>query len=160
MFHDPGHEAVVSAALRRGPQPGEKVLSVRHPFAWMICQGYKPCENRTWTVRHRGLLWIHAARQSDELTDQEVETLALPKAALEAAVNDVSTTAGAVVGAVYLALTFRHPEETPPPFTGNLHVVGPYGWWFTAYGELAAPVFYPGATGLMAFDPKKVRQTV
>jgi len=38
------------------------VLSVRQPFAWALIFAGKPVENRTWYLRYRGPLFIHAGR--------------------------------------------------------------------------------------------------
>ena len=38
-----------------------KVLSVKNPFAYLILQGGKDVENRTWTTDYRGRLYIHAS---------------------------------------------------------------------------------------------------
>jgi len=38
-----------------------KVLSVKQPFAAMLCAGLKDVENRTWTTDFRGRLLIHAS---------------------------------------------------------------------------------------------------
>lgn len=38
-------------------------LSVRQPWAWLIVNGFKPIENRTWRTRFRGRILIHAGRQ-------------------------------------------------------------------------------------------------
>lgn len=35
-------------------------LSVRQPWAWLIVNGYKPIENRTWHTHMRGPILIHA----------------------------------------------------------------------------------------------------
>lgn len=37
-----------------------KCLSVCQPWAWLIVNGYKSIENRTWATKHRGPLLIHA----------------------------------------------------------------------------------------------------
>lgn len=42
--------------------PEIRALSVRQPFAWAIAVGAKPVENRTYGVRYRGLLAIHASK--------------------------------------------------------------------------------------------------
>ena len=42
-----------------------KTLSVRQPFASLICYGVKAVENRTWKTDYRGRLLIHAS--GDEL---------------------------------------------------------------------------------------------
>jgi hypothetical protein len=46
-----------TAALRRAP-----ALSMRQPWAWLIVNGYKDVENRSWSTRHRGPLLIHAGQ--------------------------------------------------------------------------------------------------
>jgi len=38
-----------------------KVLVVRQPWAWLIVNGYKDIENRSWGTRFRGLLIIQAS---------------------------------------------------------------------------------------------------
>ena len=42
-----------------------KVLSVRQPWAWLICAGYKNIENRSWKTDYRGELFIHAGQSFD-----------------------------------------------------------------------------------------------
>ncbi|WP_043345178.1 ASCH domain-containing protein [Cupriavidus basilensis] len=39
-----------------------KVLSVRQPWAWLIVNGHKDIENRTWPTKYRGRLLIHASK--------------------------------------------------------------------------------------------------
>ena len=39
-----------------------KVLSVCQPWAWLLVNGLKDVENRTWTTRHRGPLLIQASQ--------------------------------------------------------------------------------------------------
>ena len=44
----------------------EKVaLSIRQPWAWLIVNGYKHVENRTWSTRFRGQFLIHAGKTID-----------------------------------------------------------------------------------------------
>jgi hypothetical protein len=38
-----------------------KVIVVRQPWAWLIVNGYKDIENRSWRTRHRGALLIQAS---------------------------------------------------------------------------------------------------
>lgn len=40
-----------------------KALSVRQPWAYLILEGGKNVENRTWRTGYRGPLLIHASRQ-------------------------------------------------------------------------------------------------
>ncbi|MFM0163850.1 ASCH domain-containing protein [Paraburkholderia sediminicola] len=37
-----------------------KALSIRQPYAWLIVNGHKDIENRTWQTRFRGRVLIHA----------------------------------------------------------------------------------------------------
>ena len=38
-----------------------KALSIRQPWAWLIVNGHKDIENRTWATSYRGPLLIHAS---------------------------------------------------------------------------------------------------
>jgi hypothetical protein len=38
-----------------------KVIVVRQPWAWLIVQGFKDIENRSWNTRYRGPLLIQAS---------------------------------------------------------------------------------------------------
>lgn len=41
------------------------VLSVRQPWAWLLCEGLKNVENRNWRTNYRGELYIHAGKSFD-----------------------------------------------------------------------------------------------
>ncbi|GHT65427.1 hypothetical protein FACS1894110_07270 [Spirochaetia bacterium] len=38
-----------------------KTLSIRQPYATLVCRGIKTVENRTWDTKYRGKLLIHAS---------------------------------------------------------------------------------------------------
>lgn len=40
-----------------------KALSIRQPWAWLIVNGIKTVENRTWQTEYRGRFLVHASRQ-------------------------------------------------------------------------------------------------
>jgi hypothetical protein len=44
-----------------------KALSIRQPWAWPIVEGFKDVENRSWSTRYRGPLFIHAGLKEDHL---------------------------------------------------------------------------------------------
>jgi hypothetical protein len=46
------------------------VLSIRQPFAWLVVNGIKDLENRSWRTRHRGPLLIHASANLIDLTEE------------------------------------------------------------------------------------------
>jgi len=37
-----------------------KCLSIRQPWAWLVCVGAKTIENRSWATTYRGVIAIHA----------------------------------------------------------------------------------------------------
>ncbi len=42
-----------------------KALSIQQPWAWLIVNGYKDVENRTWFTKYRGELFIHTGKMFD-----------------------------------------------------------------------------------------------
>jgi hypothetical protein len=40
----------------------ERALSIRQPYAWLVANGVKDIENRTWFPNYRGEFLIHAAQ--------------------------------------------------------------------------------------------------
>lgn len=40
-----------------------RALSIQQPWAWLIVNGYKDVENRTWSSGYRGPVLIHAGRR-------------------------------------------------------------------------------------------------
>jgi hypothetical protein len=39
-----------------------KALSIRQPWAWLIVNGYKDIENRSWNTKYRGRVLVHASK--------------------------------------------------------------------------------------------------
>ena len=48
-----------------------RALSIRQPWAWLIVNGHKDIENRTWPTRYRGPVLIHASKT---MTGQEYQS--------------------------------------------------------------------------------------
>ena len=42
-----------------------KALSIRQPYAWLIVNGVKDVENRSWSTKYRGVFYVHAAQTLD-----------------------------------------------------------------------------------------------
>jgi hypothetical protein len=49
-----------------------KALSVRQPWSWLIVQGFKDIENRTWQTNFRGTVLIHAGMTMDQEGYEEI----------------------------------------------------------------------------------------
>ena len=47
-------------------RPLPPCLSIKQPWAWLITDGGKDIENRTWRTAHRGPFLIHASGRVDE----------------------------------------------------------------------------------------------
>ncbi len=113
--------------------PTVKVLSVRQPWAHLILSGQKPIENRTWTTRYRGPLYIHAGVNMHAMPVTEIEVkfgIAIDRSAL---------TLGAIIGRVTLVDVVTGSQS--PWFDG------PYGWVFEK-PEIINPTPYRGQMGL------------
>lgn len=41
-----------------------KAISIKQPWAYLICAGIKDVENRTWATKYRGRVYIHASAKS------------------------------------------------------------------------------------------------
>lgn len=60
-----------SPLIRWSPSLKElRTLSLKQPWAWLVVNGYKDIENRSWRTTHRGPLLIHASRSNELLTLQ------------------------------------------------------------------------------------------
>lgn len=42
-----------------------KTISIKQPWAYLICSGIKNIENRTWPTKFRGRVLVHAGAKSD-----------------------------------------------------------------------------------------------
>lgn len=47
-------------------------LSIRQPWAWLIVNGYKDIENRSWKTNYRGPVLIHAGKAWDRDTADDM----------------------------------------------------------------------------------------
>lgn len=43
-----------------------KALSIQQPWSWLIANGHKDIENRTWKANVRGRIAIHAGKEIDK----------------------------------------------------------------------------------------------
>lgn len=50
-----------------------KALSIRQPWAWLIVNGHKDIENRTWSTNYRGHVLIHASKGMTRAEYEDVE---------------------------------------------------------------------------------------
>jgi ASCH domain len=108
----------------------DKALSIRQPYAWLICRGYKDIENRNWTTGIRGRIYVHAGVSRIYLKDAE-NNLAKRLSGSQLAdylANKNTLSFGAIIGEVDIIDCITKSES--PWFTGT------YGFL------LANPVLY------------------
>jgi len=50
-----------------------KAISIKNPWAYLICSGIKNIENRTWSTKFKGRFLIHASRKlcNPEFTEEQ-----------------------------------------------------------------------------------------
>ncbi len=50
-------------------------LSIRQPWAWLVVNGHKDVENRTWPTRFRGRVYVHAGKTKEHDDFPEIRSL-------------------------------------------------------------------------------------
>ena len=117
-----------------------RALSVRQPWAWLIVNGQKPVENRTWRTTYRGQLYIHASQKFDR---EGYEWVRANFPSIDMPYVDAFGL-GCLVGRVRLVdCVTEHPSAW---------FFGPFGFVFEDAAQL--PTFKPmrGALGIFQFN--------
>jgi hypothetical protein len=120
---------------------GIKVLVIRQPWAWLIVNGFKDIENRTWDTRYRGPLLIQASASLPSKRDLEEFNLYARKRGAEL---PESFETGGIVGMVQL--------EDCVLASKSKWFLGPVGWVLSHPKRLK---FIPLKGQLGLFDPPK-----
>ena len=127
-------------------KPIMKALSIRQPWAWLIVNGYKDIENRTWSTNFRGRVYVHAGRkiksgdfpeQRDYITQSGI---LLPE----------EPALGAIVGEV--TITDCVNTSSSPWFRG------PYGFLLLEPTAYAMPIPYRGQLGFFDVDEAEINK--
>ena len=112
-----------------------RALSIRQPWAWLIVNGHKPVENRTWRTPHRGDTLIHAGLEFDQAGLLWVQQR-FPE--LRPALPSLYELGGIVGRAQLINCTQQHPSRW---------FVGP--WGFVMFDARPMPlVRMPGKLGI------------
>lgn len=97
-----------------------KALSIRQPWAWLIVNGHKDIENRSWATKFRGPVLIHASKgmTRDDYLACEIFCADIPGVKLPA-YEDLQR--GGIVGQVEIVdCVTSHPS---PWFVGPVGIV-------------------------------------
>ena len=122
-------------------------LSIKQPWAWLICAGYKDVENRTWWLHMPPLLnhpsyannvpmriYVHAGKEIDKLTLKDFDRI------YDKIGHGVGWHSyGAIIGEVTITGCVDHSDS--PWF------VGPYGFTLSNPVLYDKPIPYRGQLG-------------
>lgn len=97
------------------------ILSIRQPFAYLVCEGIKNIENRSWFTDYRGGILIHASKNLDQFHEdcewvEESYGVVIPKK---------EVVIGKVIGEVQLTGMICPGSDSFPLSLGT----GGLDWW-------------------------------
>jgi len=119
-------------------------LSIRQPWAWLIVNGYKSVENRTWLTKYRGDFLVHAAKGMTHL--EYAGTLGLARSILGEAFklpDFDELPRGGIVGAAKIIACIQ--KSSDPWF------FGPYGFVLSGANEISF-IPYSGKLGFFTIE--------
>jgi hypothetical protein len=151
-----------------------KALSIRQPWAWLICAGYKDVENRSWYLHMPPLLnhpsyeknvpmhiYVHAGKISDvEKTGNGCSTeryiLAMLKEEQKEEYFKATFTLGAIIGEVdIVGCSFRFGEELDNLYS-PWHEPGQYAFMMANPQLYDKPIPYRGHLGFFEVNLPEV----
>ena len=117
-----------------------KALSIRQPWAWLVVNGYKDIENRTWSTSFRGRIYVHTGQRmvDDDYPEQREY---MTRAGI---VIPSRLARGAIVGEVTIAGCV---DESASPW-----FCGPYGFILEDPVTYSEPVPCRGQLGFFAVE--------
>lgn len=105
-----------------------KAISIHQPWAWLIANGHKDIENRSWPTKFRGRVLIHASkgmsREDYEIAQATLEHANLPDVALPP-FDELER--GGIVGVATIDSCIPGYERTSPWHMGSqfgFHITG------------------------------------
>lgn len=134
-----------------------KALSIRQPWAWLICAGFKDIENREWGTKFRGRIYVHTGKSFDfdgfNYVCLNTHKLIVPARwdIEEWARLAVYPTLGAIIGEV--DITGCVTESSSPWF------VGKYGLLLANPILYAKPIPYKGRLGFFDVPDEIMKET-
>jgi len=131
----------VSSNLTPVLAAGDKVVSLRQPWAWLVVNGFKTVENRSWPTEHRGLIWIHASQAAEpqSVLDDYLGALLITPQAKKAVPKVSAMATGAIVGVASVDGCW-HADELPRWMVQLVSASGPYCWYLSNTRPLIKPV--------------------
>ena len=132
-----------------------KALSIRQPWAWLICAGYKDVENRYWPTKFRGRIYVHAGMKLDNKAWEGMWNRGLPVFHSLLLEPIVKQQLGAIIGEVDIVdCKYRFGEENDNLYS-VWHEVGMYGFLLTNPILYDKPIPCKGKLGFFSPPAKK-----
>jgi hypothetical protein len=129
-----------------------RALTILQPWADLIMSGRKRVENRTWSTKYRGRLYIHAGKARDQLVLTEVDGVVV---CARTGKRPEDLKFGHVLGIAVLldclpiaeVMEGRH-DQAYPWIRAHLYTEGPWCWVLAEHPTPIGPWPYRGAQGL------------
>jgi hypothetical protein len=123
-----------------------KVLSIRQPWAWLIVNGHKDVENRTWRTTLRGPILIHASTAKDGLEYSWASARVARISPVELPAHR-DAERGGIVGVADLVDCRRRNLNAPRDEVSPWHEEGCFGFYLAH----AAPLPFHPCKGRLGF---------
>lgn len=117
-----------------------KALTIKQPWAWLICAGSKDIENRDWPTNFKGRIYVHAGKNPDLYAGEYIAERLNRLQSLELA-NYIrcGMSFGAIIGEVDITGCVSKSESQ--------WFVGKYGFTLANPVLYAKPIPYRGQLG-------------
>ena len=140
-----------------------KALSIKQPWAYLICAGLKDIENRSWCTHKRQRIYIHASKTFDKkglewLTSNEksipnefvgnykIGDTSAYEILMEKEIDEYPI--GAIIGEVDIIACVLRQSGEEGRFYSPWHEVGKYGFVLANPVMYDEPIPYRGQLGL------------
>lgn len=120
-----------------------KALSIQQPWAWLIAEGYKSVENRSWDTTYRGEFLIHAGKTIDYECYDYLDSIDLDIPVPSP--RELQT--GGIIGAATLINTVHTCERHLLAQKDNPWFFGPHGFIL----QNARPIAFRPCKGALGF---------
>jgi hypothetical protein len=138
-----------------------KGLSIQQPWAWLICAGYKDVENRTWSTKFRGRIYVHASKKVDfdswlyiwkNPDVYGIDTDEFIESEFYRNQRKIEESAGSIIGEIDVVdCKFRFGEENDNLYS-LWHVPGQYGFILKNPVLYKKPIPYKGHLGFFEVE--------
>ena len=117
-----------------------KCLSIQQPWAWLIVNGFKDCENRSWYTSYRGPILIHAGKKLAASMFGLVGHIWLLNRGIELPAQE-SLPVGAIVGKAFICSVTRERSS-------DWHEEGQFGFYLCNAISFMEPIPMRGQLGI------------